>query len=41
MKGEAKIRKNGAAISKPAITAAQSNVKILLFCHDMVPSPNG
>ncbi len=39
MKGEARIRKNGAAIRSPAHTAAQSIVKIVIFRQDMGPSP--
>ncbi len=39
MKGEAKIRMNGDAIRSPAHTAAQSNVKIVIFRQDMIDSP--
>jgi hypothetical protein len=37
--GDVRISTNGAAISTPAKTAAQSTAKIVLLRQDMVPSP--
>jgi hypothetical protein len=37
--GDIRISTNGAAISTPAKTAAQSTAKIVLLRQDMVPSP--
>ena len=39
--GDVRISTNGAAISTPVKTAAQSTAKTALFCHDMVLSPVG
>ncbi len=39
--GDVRISTNGAAISTPVKTAAQSTAKIVLLRQDMVPSPVG
>ncbi len=39
--GDVRISRNGAAISTPVKTAAQSTAKIVLLRQDMVPSPMG
>ncbi len=39
--GDVRIITNGAAISTPTKTAAQSTAKIVLLRQDMVPSPVG
>ncbi len=39
--GDVRISTNGAAISTPTKTAAQSTAKIVVLRQDMVPSPVG
>lgn len=40
MKGALRIRAKGAAIRTPAMAAARSMVKIVLFRQNIFPSPN-